>query len=265
MEDSRMSDICTNLMNEVGRQAIKSDDAFWSTVGFPPYHFNCRTTFRAVYPDELQTGEIKITEPQNPAPLTNGFGGNPLDKESWWKITPGMIERAERYGITADIVAQARKLDMQSYFPELLKGYETIHAGKKGGYVQMALNAAQQDFEINDAKRLADLGHRIYLLPNTYQSKSPDMIIDNEIGEMKSFGFDGKIPTKNTIKSEIKDAGSKQRGRIIYIHIADEVEPEVVLDAVTSEIGRTPIKKVFLEHRGVINEYTRQFFFHRRK
>ena len=97
------------------------------------------------------------------------------------------------------------------------------------------------------------------------KTKSPDMIIDNEIGEMKSFGFDGKIPTKNTIKSEIKDAGSKQRGRIIYIHITDEVEPEVVLDAVTSEIGRTPIKKVFLEHRGVINEYTRQFFFHRRK
>lgn len=269
VEDERQSDTCRSLAGMVSGKALLRNNPFWSVYGYPPYHFNCRTTLRAVYADELgsdiEVANAAMKKIRKNFKVQDGFGGNPLEKESWWKITPVMIERADKYGITADIVAQARKLDMQSYFPELLKGYETIHAGKKGGYVQMALNAAQQDFEINDAKRLADLGHRIYLLPNTYQSKSPDMIIDNEIGEMKSFGFDGKIPTKNTIKSEIKDAGSKQRGRIIYIHIADEVEPEVVLDAVTSEIGRTPIKKVFLEHRGVINEYTRQFFFHRRK
>ena len=115
MEDSRMSDICTNLMNEVGRQAIKSDDAFWSTVGFPPYHFNCRTTFRAVYPDELQTGEIKITEPQNPTPLTNGFGGNPLDKESFWKLTDTMLERAEKYGLTDAIERVAKNAGLENF------------------------------------------------------------------------------------------------------------------------------------------------------
>ena len=115
MEDSRMSDICTNLMNEVGRQAIKSDDAFWSTVGFPPYHFNCRTTFRAVYPDELQTGEIKITEPQNPAPLTNGFGGNPLDKESFWKLTDTMLERAGKYGLTDAIERVAKNAGLENF------------------------------------------------------------------------------------------------------------------------------------------------------
>ena len=115
MEDSRMSDICTNLMNEVGRQAIKSDDAFWSTVGFPPYHFNCRTTFRAVYPDELQTGEIKITEPQNPAPLANGFGGNPLDKESFWKLTDTMIERAKKYGLIDAIERVAKNAGLENF------------------------------------------------------------------------------------------------------------------------------------------------------
>ena len=115
MEDSRMSDICTNLMNEVGRQAIKSDDAFWSTVGFPPYHFNCRTTFRAVYPDELQTGEIKITEPQNPAPLTNGFGGNPLDKESFWKLTDTMLERAGKYGLIDAIERVAKNAGLENF------------------------------------------------------------------------------------------------------------------------------------------------------
>ena len=115
MEDSRMSDICTNLMNEVGRRAIKSDGAFWSTVGFPPYHFNCRTTFRAVYPDELQTGEIKITEPQNPAPLANGFGGNPLDKESFWKLTDTMLELAGKYGLIDAIERVAKNAGLENF------------------------------------------------------------------------------------------------------------------------------------------------------
>ena len=185
MEDSRMSDICTNLMNEVGRRAIKSDDAFWSTVGFPPYHFNCRTTFRAVYPDELQTDKITLIEPQNPAPLTNGFGGDPLDKESFWKLTDTMIERAGKYGITADIVAQARELDMQSYFPELLQGYKIEYEPKGAGYVHVAKNWEYSKKEMDVAKCLADAGYKIYLLPRNQLTKSPDMIINDEIGELK--------------------------------------------------------------------------------
>lgn len=43
-----------------------------------------------------------------------------------------------------------------------------------------------------------------FVVPTTTQSKNPDMIIDNEIGEIKHFGFDGKIPTKKYDKIEIR-------------------------------------------------------------
>ena len=227
MEDSRMSDICTNLMNEVGRQAIKSDDAFWSTVGFPPYHFNCRTTFRAVYPDELQTGEIKITEPQNPAPLANGFGGNPLDKESFWKLTDTMLERAEKYGITAGIVAQARELDMQSYFPELLQGYKIEYEPKGTGYVHVTKNWEYSKKEMDVAKCLADAGYKIYLLPRNQLIKSPDMIINDEVGELK------ECSSLTSIDNNLRQA-IHQRARVPVLSLTFNTS----LNKITSIISR---------------------------
>ena len=115
MEDGNMSEICTALMNEVGGKAIKSDDPFWSTVGFPPYHYNCRTTFRAVYDYELNEGEIALAAPKESAPLDNGFGGNPLEKESWWKLTDTMKERAKEYGLKDGIEAMAKKLGVKDF------------------------------------------------------------------------------------------------------------------------------------------------------
>lgn len=115
MEDGNMSNICTALMNEVGGKAIKSDDPFWSTVGFPPYHYNCRTTFRAVYDYELNENKIDLTAPKERAPLDNGFGGNPLEKESWWKLTDTMKERAKEYGLKDDIEAMAKKLGVKDF------------------------------------------------------------------------------------------------------------------------------------------------------
>ena len=117
--------------------------------------------------------------------VQKGFGGNPIEKESWWKLTPSMIERADTYGITADIVAQARELDMQSYFPELLKGYESVYQSASGGYVQKAVNWKYSEHEMSVSERLANDGHKIYLLPRTDNAKSPDMLIDDELGDIK--------------------------------------------------------------------------------
>ncbi|MGP1459463.1 MAG: hypothetical protein ACTTKL_09155, partial [Treponema sp.] len=39
--------------------------------------------------------------------------------------------------------------------------------------------------ELAAAKRLADLGHKIYLLPRTHKTASPDMLIDDELGDIK--------------------------------------------------------------------------------
>jgi len=271
VEDKRQSDICKGLTLIAGNgKALHKNHPFWETYGFPPYHFNCRTTFRAVYDFEIGQGieieNVPMKEIRKNFKPQKGFGGNPIEKESWWKITPEMIARADRYGITTDIVAQARELDMQSYYPELLKNYESIHKGKKGGYVQKAANSTHNPEEIASAKRLADEGHKIYLLARPRKKKNPDMIIDNELGEIKSFGFDEKHPnpTQQTMQTEIKKAGQHQRARILYLTVADHIKIKTVLAALGKEVWRTPIKKIMLDHQGVLREYPRQLFFNKK-
>ena len=261
IEDGRTSDVCKGIASLVGNgHALPASHAFWSTYGFPPYHFNCRTTFRAVYSSEIGHGteieNVPMKQIRKEFKPQAGFGGNPIEKESFWKITPAMVERADRYGITGDIVSQARELDMQSYFPELLKDYNAIHKGKKGGYVQMAKNAEHNDNEINSAKRLADLGHRIHLLPKTHKASSPDMIIDNEIGEMKHIDS----IKRGTIREHIRKSGEKQGARILYIQIKSHKQKERLMEIMKEEIDNLPTQTLLLDLNGSITKYGRNFF-----
>ena len=268
IEDGRTSDTCKGIVSLIGNgKALASSHSFWSTYGFPPYHFNCRTTFRAVYDYEIGHGmEIEnvpmkdIRKDFNPQ---KGFGGNPIEKESFWKITPAMIARADKYGITGDIVKQARDMDMQSYFPELLQNYNVVHKGKEGGYVQIAKTNKENknkvehnDNEIASAKRLADLGHKVYLLPRSDFASSPDMLIDNEIGEMKHIHTD----TRRTIREHIRKGGDKQRARTLYIQIQSQKQKDRLLQIMKEEIENLPTQTLLLDFNGSIIKYGRNFF-----
>ena len=261
IEDGRTSDTCKGIVSLIGNgKALPSSHNFWSTYGFPPYHFNCRTTFRAVYDYEKRHG-TEITNVSMPKIKRKfrpqaGFGGNPIEKESFWKITPAMIARADKYGITGDIVKQARDMDMQSYFPELLQNYDVVHKGKEGGYVQMAKNSDHSDIEIKSAKRLADLGHKVYLLPRSDFASSPDMLIDNEIGEMKHIHTD----TRRTIREHIRKGGDKQRARTLYIQIQSQKQKDRLLQIMKEEIENLPTQTVLLDFNGSIIKYGRNFF-----
>ena len=167
-----------------------------------------------------------------------------------------MIERADKYGITADIVAQARELDMQSYFSELLKGYEPVYQSASGGYVQRAENSDLNADELAAANRLADLGHKIYLLPRSYSASSPDMIIDDEIGEIKNID---SIKC-GTIREHIRKSGEKQRGRIVYICIKKQKQRDRVFKVIGEEIQNLPLKTLLLDYDGTITSYDRSYF-----
>ena len=261
IQDDRTSDICKGIVPIAGNgRALRSDHPFWKEYGFPPYHFNCRTTFRAVYNYEIgkttEVSDVPIEEIREEFKLQKGFGGNPIEKESWWKLTPSMIERADKYGITADIVAQARELDMQSYFPELLKGYEPVYQSASGGYVQRAENSDHNPDELAAANRLADLGHKIYLLPRSYSASSPDMIIDDEIGEIKNIDS----IKYGTIREHIRKSGEKQRGRIVYICIKKQKQRDRVFKVIGEDIQNLPLKTLLLDYDGTITTYDRSYF-----
>ena len=108
IEDVRTSRICRNLLMSSGYGMILPvDHPFWKKYGFPPYHFNCRTSLRAVLPSQI--GKYgNISENPSMKSLTKfkpqeGFGGNPLVKNDWWEMTANMRKLAKKYGLLEKI------------------------------------------------------------------------------------------------------------------------------------------------------------------
>lgn len=105
IEDVRTSRICRNLLNKSSGYGIilPVKHPFWQKYGFPPYHFNCRSSIRGVWPSQVgKIGNVvqnptmkslKIFKPQG------DFGGNPLIDGSWWELTKGQIEQANEFGV----------------------------------------------------------------------------------------------------------------------------------------------------------------------
>lgn len=264
IEDSRTSRICKNLLNTATGYGLilPVDHPFWKTYGFPPYHFQCRTSISGLTKEEIgkdgnNVDNISMNEfRRRKFKPMDGFGGNPLDKESWWKMTESMIDNAVKFDIWPDILQQAYDMDMLNYQKELLKGYEEVYKGKKGGYIHQAKNWEYSKKEMDAAKKLADRGHKIYLLPkNQYVKyvKNPDCLIDNEIGEFKQ----QEEMTKSAIAGEIKKA-KKQRARIVYIKALDDMSKDEIQEALKSEIFRSPIKMIYLDWKGSILDLKRK-------
>ncbi len=114
IDDGRQSEICYSLTHPA--VVLPATHPFWKTH-WPPLHFRCRSTTRGLYPEE-----VDALRQQNPdwAPsdaetinvldADTGFGGNPLDEGSFWKMTDSMVERAQKYGIIEDIERFAASL-----------------------------------------------------------------------------------------------------------------------------------------------------------
>ena len=116
IEDSRQTSICSERSGII----LPATHPFWSS-NWPPLHFNCRSTVRALYREEVEalreldpewkpTQEAELPGRQS----STGFGGNPIQTDSFWKMTPGMKERAEKYGILPEIISFSESLGIRS-------------------------------------------------------------------------------------------------------------------------------------------------------
>lgn len=89
IEDSRQSSICASCSQVV----LPKDHPFWNSH-YPPLHFNCRSTIRPVFKEEIEEG---ITTPSKGAPTVyteKGFGKYPLgDGGSWDKVTDDLLRK----------------------------------------------------------------------------------------------------------------------------------------------------------------------------
>ena len=250
IDDGRTTHICRSLLRKSGYgMTLPADHPFWKTYGFPPYHFNCRTSVRPVYQSQLAKGAQNTVD--NPGmerfrtfKVAKGFGGNPLDRGSWWKLTDAMITRAQDFGLWAEILQQAHNLEMYSYQQELLKGYRRVYTAKNG-YVETAKNWEYSEKEMQAAKLLADNGHTIYMLPRNTKAKCPDMLIDGQVGEIKQLNS----PSKSAIDYEVRKAG-KQRARVLFLELDPDTDISEAKNALSDRVRRTGLKKIYLLFNG---------------
>ena len=154
IDDSRTTDICRNLLRKSGYgMVLPVDHDFWKKYGFPPYHFNCRTSIRAVYSSQIggRSGQkldnIKMSGFENFKPQ-EGFGGNPLNNGNWWMLTQGQMEQAIKFGVLREF---NRDENIFADYDSVWKGYKR-HEGKNGGWYD--LTSEQTDCGISCRKRL---------------------------------------------------------------------------------------------------------------
>lgn len=105
IDDARTTEYCRQYAGK--GFILPYSDPFWRTH-IPPFHFNCRTTIRAIYDqDELPESWSSKTDLARPA---KGFGKNPVMNDDWWKELSSQVRQAKMYGVQGEIEAAEEKL-----------------------------------------------------------------------------------------------------------------------------------------------------------
>ena len=100
---------------------------------------------------------------------------------------------------------------------------------------------------------MADNGHTVYLLPKSYldKIKNPDILIDNQIGEIKQL----KQGTISAVDHEIRKA-AHQMARVVFLQIPDtDVSLKTLIDTAKRRQKRSgKIEKILVYFQGVLSE-----------
>ena len=158
IEDERTSKICRHLLTESGYGvALPVGHRFWQKYGFPPYHFNCRTSVNPIYSSQVaKTGYIVEDIPMNRFAKfkpQKGFGGNPLERGSWWDLTDNMKKQAVKFGLMDLFLPEREKVKKQ------ILNLSEKQFGKKGGKhsAEFGLNMNLEDDRIKFKNIILDI------------------------------------------------------------------------------------------------------------
>ncbi len=238
IEDDRTSKICRNLITKTGRGLVLSvDDDFWKTKGFPPYHFQCRSSVRAVFKSQIKAENIKIDHPKHLDRFKAGeeFGGNPISKGSFWLMSEEMKNRAIEYGLIPDIIKMAHNLGLSNYDFELAGDitYRRLEGSKYKA--KMIRKADPKQKEVLTAKILEENGHTVVLLPEVGVEgiSNPDALIDYDIVA------DFKVPDGSNfraIRGAIQEAEAQGVSHMIYYPREHNYTKEMTIDEINNRL-----------------------------
>jgi SPP1 gp7 family putative phage head morphogenesis protein len=261
IEDSRTSTICRHLLTESGHGMILAvDHPFWKTYGFPPYHYQCRTSFRAIYASQIGKDGINTDNPSMKSlakfkPL-DGFGGNPLDNGNWWMMLPSQAMQAMKFGILGEF---NREENIFADYDSLWKGY-TRTEGKNGGWFDLCDNPPNDWKTANKpvVEKLSNFGYKIKVIPaienvQTHYKISwsnPDIILNGTLSDIKT----PEKMTSNAIKGRIKSAYEQGLSHVV-LNIPDAMPNDELMRSFLRWKGEKHNRKmsVLLLYKGNIS------------
>lgn len=238
VEDERTSKICRHLLVESGFGAILPvGHSFWQKYGFPPYHFNCRTSVCPIYQSQIGTPGYNVEnipmkhfskfKPQE------GFGGNPLDKESFWKMTAPMLNRIAEYNLAEAVLSFAKRNGIADNFKVLVNDRWKEDEGVIISSKRFEDGLKSQKVYKNDlyiAKQLAKAsGDSVYLIPERNNGKNSDTIFRGAYCEMK-FVHGGRKAVKENAFDGLKQAKN------VYCFVEQNISAESCFSAIHGEL-----------------------------
>ena len=238
IEDGRTSKICRHLLTASGYGMIISvDHPFWKKYGFPPYHFQCRTSIRAIWPSQVGKLGNMVENPTikslSKFKVQEGFGGNPLDKESWWRMTASMLNRIAEYNLAEDVLSFAKQNGIADNFKVLVddKWVEdegVIISSKRFEDGLKSAKVYKNDLYI--AKQLARISEEpVYLIPERNEGKNSDTIFKGAYCEMK-FVHGGRRAIKDNVFEGLKQAKN------VYCFVERNFSAESCFSAIHGEL-----------------------------
>lgn len=251
IEDSRTSKICRHLLSSSGYGMILPvDHPFWKKYGFPPYHFQCRSSIRAVYPSQI--GKYgNIAENPSMKSLTKfkpmeGFGGNPLSSGSFWNLTPSMIQQAAKYRIVDDIVHLAQSIGLSNYDISRAGLYEYRRLEGTKYKAKMIVGSEPMQKEILTAQILENNKHKVVFLPDTKikDISNPDVLLDDDIvAELK-------VPDGSSfraIRGAVQEADEQNVTHMVYYPRFHNYTKKMTIDEIKNRLSKCKkLKEVWL-------------------
>jgi SPP1 gp7 family putative phage head morphogenesis protein len=229
IEDSRQTDICAKRTGII----LPYTDPWWD-ANWPPLHFGCRSTVRAIYREEAEVLGLDIPElVKDSKPMIaeagsspgNGFGTNPVADNQLWNLTPAQQARISAYMIQDElngVIGQTICKD----FSRKIEGYTNVEVARGGVRYPDEL-VQQQEFSGNlQMSKIMAEKRGVFVELRAAEKLNGNTQFDASVNGIERWEYKHLISSKKrTLSEEIRKSATQAPYLFILVDRGSQVNP----------------------------------------